>query len=252
MDCRKGLWPVSPDHLPYLKAHNAKGHHILIQPIHHYESYFILADDLNPGHLKAHHQFPDGTWKPGRMIVLTSPENYQVWIHSDRVLSVNEKRFWLRRMNSDPGADPRHRWGRCPGFFNKKEKHRSFDGKYPLAKLIWVDWHHTAHIPHTPVNRMTQDTYHGNVFQHPINAKTIRRSDYGRHNESVTDFVYSLALARRGYSKQLIIARLLDERLEWSHYLGSSRLQQYLERTVSKAIEIVLSTPVKNNSVILK
>ena len=70
------------------------------------------------------------------MIVSTSPENYQIWTHSDRELSVDEKRFWAGCMNSDPGADPRHRWGRCPGFFNRKEKHRSDRDRFPLAKPI--------------------------------------------------------------------------------------------------------------------
>ncbi len=252
LDCSKGLWPASPDHLPYLKAQNAKGHHILIQPAHHHEPFFMLADDLNPAHLKSHHQYPEGKWKPGRMVVSTSPENYQIWIHSDRELSVDEKRFWLARMNSDPGADPRHRWGRCPGFFNRKEKHRSDQDRFPLAKLIWVDWRNTAHIPRPSTLPATQNSSDGYKHKRYMGGKSTRRSDYDRLNESATDFAYSLALARRGYSQKQIIARLLEERLDWSHHLGSSRLQNYLDRTVSKAVEIVRSTPAKNNSVISK
>ena len=159
------------------------------------------------------------------MIVSTSPENYQIWIHSDRELSVDEKRFWLVGMNSDPGADPRHRWGRCPGFFNRKEKHRSDPDPFPLAKLIWVDWRNTAHIPQIPAIHATHNAHHSEPAQHKISGKSIRRSDYDPLNESATDFAYSLALARRGYSQKQIIARLLEERLEWSHHLGSSRLQ---------------------------
>lgn len=250
LDYQRGLWSVSPNHLPYLKAQNANGHHILIQPDH--QPFFMLADDLNPVDLKTYHHYPDGTWKPGRMIVLTSPGNYQVWIHTNRDLPVEEKRYWLRHMHSDPGADPHNRWGRCPGFFNRKDKHRSPTGRFPLAKLIWVDWLHVAQIPPMPTPQLPHHTEQADRPLHPSYATNIRRSDYDRYNESATDFALSLALARKGYSKQQIIEQLLHERRDWTHHLGVSRLNDYLERTVSKAIEIVRSTPNKYNSVISK
>jgi len=55
------------------------------------------------------------------MVVETSSGNYQVWIHSDRPLSLDEKRYWLKRLHNDPGADRNNRWGRYPGFRNRKK-----------------------------------------------------------------------------------------------------------------------------------
>ncbi len=126
----------------YLKAENVRDRHILIQPVE--QDTYLMADDITPEILQRHHKLCNGTWKPGRMVVETSPENFQVWIHAHRPLPLEEKRHWLKKMKSDPGADPCNRWGRCPGFRNRKEKYRDTSGHYPLARLIWVDWKQTA------------------------------------------------------------------------------------------------------------
>ena len=131
--------------IPYLKAENVRDRHILIQPVE--QDTYLMADDITPELLLRHHKLSNGTWKPGRMVVETSPDNFQVWIHAHRPLPLEEKRYWLKIMKSDPGADPCNRWGRCPGFRNRKEKYRDTSGHYPLAKLVWVDWRQTAHIP---------------------------------------------------------------------------------------------------------
>ncbi len=149
LDLDAGRWIVKPDMsaVSYLKAENANGRHILIQPDPELEPYYLLADDLSWSLICLQHRYSDGTWKSGRMIVETSPNNYQAWIHSSRFLSQCEKRYWLRKLRSDPGADPNHRWGRCPGFRNKKKKYLDSDGGYPLSKLIWIDWKRQADIP---------------------------------------------------------------------------------------------------------
>jgi len=138
-------WIVDPKiiHIPYLKAENAQGRHILIQPVS--QSSYLLADDIPPHLLRLHHQFDNGTWKPGRMVVETSPDNYQVWIHSSRFLALDGKRHWLKKLKSDPGADPFNRWGRCPGFSNRKQKYCDASGGYPLARVIWIDWRQQSH-----------------------------------------------------------------------------------------------------------
>jgi len=150
LDLNTGRWIISSavKNIPYLKAENGNGRHILIQPISESSPYYLMIDDLSIQTIQYHHKNHDGTWKPGRMVVETSPDNYQVWIHSNRFLSIAEKRYWLKKLCNDPGADPNNRWGRCPGFRNRKEKHKDSKGGYPLAKLIWVDWKNKALIPH--------------------------------------------------------------------------------------------------------
>ena len=231
LDDAAGRWIVKADvsNIAYLKAENVNGRHILLQPLAAIEPFYLLADDITRHLLSRHHQDFDGAWKPGRMVIETSPENFQVWIHSSRFLPLEEKRYWLKKLNSDPGADPKNRWGRCPGFRNRKVKHRDSEGGYPLSRLIWIDWKNKARIPtlsHQPV---------GGVCR----KKPISRTDYERGNESATDFAYALALARRGHSNDEISDRLVTERSNWMNHMGARKMQTYLSRTIVRARQLV-------------
>ena len=237
LDLQKGLWIVdlAPSRTDYLRAENANGRHILVQPWD--VSCYLLADDLDWSLVCAQHRHPDGAWKPGRMVIETSPQNYQVWIHSQRPLLLMEKRYWLKRLGSDPGADPNNRWGRCPGFRNRKEKHRDESGQYPLSRLIWVDWEKQAQIPrpvaHLPANGSKPLSHHpsgGGV----CHKKEVYRRDFIRGNESTTDFSYALALARRGHNEDEIRRRILSERSSWENHQGAARIDRYLERTIRR------------------
>lgn len=148
LDLKKGLWRLDPhiDKIPCLKAHNAKGRHILMQPLD--QSHYLLVDDLDWITVKRHHQLSNNTWKPGRLVVETfCPQLPGLDPFQSKPLSLQQKRFLLKMLQSDPGADPNNRFGRCPGFRNRKDRHQSPDGKYPLCKLIWIDWLSAAHIP---------------------------------------------------------------------------------------------------------
>ncbi len=238
----KGRWFVKTNtrNLPYLKAENANGRHILIQPNPNIEPYYMLADDICPDLLQKHHMKSDRTWKPGRMIVETSPYNYQVWIHSDRKLSIDEKIHWLNKLKSDPSATPKHRWGRCPGFRNRKEKYETPSGYFPLSKLIWCDWVKKVDIPSVNIHiKNKRVVKHLDHIHHPVSQNTLSRSDYYKGNESITDFSYALALARRGEDVDSIKNKILMERQNWDNHIGHKRINDYLKRTVEKAIKIV-------------
>jgi hypothetical protein len=245
LDMDKGRWIVdpAPSRIGYLKTENANGRHILMQPVD--ESKYLLADDLCWERICRQHRHADQTWKPGRMVVETSPQNYQIWIRSQRPLSLDEKRYWLKRMGSDPGADPNNRWGRCPGFRNRKDKHRSVQGKYPLARLIWIDWATEAQIPETTLNESVTGKPLSHQPQRGIVCckKDIRRSDYERCGESETDFSYALALARRAYPESDIRNRILAERTNWHSHRGVRRTELYLDRTIRRAKTIIEKKP---------
>lgn len=240
LDMEKGRWIVdpAPERLGYLKAENANGRHILMQPLD--ESRYLLADDLCWERICRQHRHA-GMWKPGRMVVETSPQNYQVWIHSQRRLSLPEKRYWLKRLGSDPGADPNNRWGRCPGFRNRKHKHRSQCGQYPLARLIWIDWTREAQIPCTTIETPSPDKPFSR--QPPMGlvccTNNVHRSDYDRDNESATDFSFALALARRGHGEHEIRRRILSERTNWDNHRGNRKVNLYLDRTTRRAKAII-------------
>jgi len=244
LDLNTGRWIISSavKNIPYLKAENGNGRHILIQPISASSPYYLMIDDLSIQTIQYHHKNHDGTWKPGRMVVETSPDNYQVWIHSNRFLFIAEKRYWLKKLCNDPGADPNNRWGRCPGFRNRKEKHKDSKGGYPLAKLIWVDWKNKALIPQ--VKSCCPDNTALLLSPKPLEGgvcldKHISRSDYDKGDESKTDFAYAIALARRNYSKQLIRTCLVQERTNWENHAGCNRKNAYINRTIEYAVAIV-------------
>jgi hypothetical protein len=244
MDAGK-RWMVRPEvsNIAYLKAENTQGRHILIQPA--VQDCYLMADDIAVQLLHSHHQFDNGCWKPGRMIVETSPGNYQVWIHAKRALSLDEKRYWLKKMSSDPGADPYNRWGRCPGFRNRKQKYRNSSGQYPLAKLIWIDWKLQTDIP--KINLPTPPTKPSPLSPLPLeggvcHALKIHRDCYDRGDESATDFAYSLALLRRGASQEEVRNRLLEQRNDWKNHFGERRRDVYLKRTIQRAKSLINST----------
>ncbi|MCP4372282.1 MAG: hypothetical protein GY797_29800 [Deltaproteobacteria bacterium] len=84
LNLKAGRWIKSPklSNIAYLKAQNSRGRHILIQPLPSICQFYFLVDDLNWNRIQNHHRYADLSWKPGRMVIETSPSNYQVWIHS--------------------------------------------------------------------------------------------------------------------------------------------------------------------------
>ncbi len=243
LDFKKGRWIVSADisNIPYLKAENSNGRHIIMQPSLKVEPYFLMVDDINRSTTSSHHKDTADNWKLGRMAVETSPGNYQVWIHSSQPLSLEEKRYWLKKMHNDPGADPKNRWGRCPGFRNRKEKHKDENGGYPLAKLIWIDWKNTADIPHPSNNNL--DSMNTPLSPQPVRGvcqyEPITRSDYASCDESRTDFSCALALMRRGYSDADVSSLILNERTDWQNHTGKLRLNSYLNHTIKNARKLI-------------
>lgn len=229
LDDIKGRWLVEakPSSIAYLKAQNKNGRHILIKPASKAEPYYMLADDLSQELLLRHHQDKNGNFRPGRMIVQTSPGNFQVWIHSSRFLTLEDKQYWLFKLKSDPSAHPNNRFGRCPGFRNRKLKHRDRYGGFPLARLIWIDWTTRAVIP----KYFSPPPPGGDV----CHKNYISRTQYERGDESATDFAYAMALIRKGFSDEAIAQRLMVERSNWENHQGEKRRQDYLSRTIRKA-----------------
>jgi len=222
----------STKEISFLRYMNAKGDHIFMRPRH--EEFYMLVDDISAEDLARDHQAA-GRWKPGRMVVESSPASFQVWIRARRPLGLTEKKYWLAKMGSDPGAAPKSRWGRAPGFRNRKEKHRTSKG-YPLARLVWVDFRHRAFVPDIKIKDDSLSHLPQGGCVSSFDRSGIRRSDYNRRDESRTDFAFALALARRGATPGEIRERIIQERLDWSHHVGKVRKADYLNRTISRVI----------------
>ncbi|BBO86753.1 hypothetical protein DSCO28_73190 (plasmid) [Desulfosarcina ovata subsp. sediminis] len=253
------VWAVAaePKNVNYLKAMNAQGKHIFIRPSFEKESHFMMHDDLDRAGLAKYHQDANGKWKPGRLVVESSPGNYQVWIKTDRPLSVEEKKYWLDKMKSDPGASPLHRWGRAPGFRNRKKKYKTEKG-FPLARFEWIDWKNQAKIPKVEFKKEPDPSKslspsqqrHSQRVSRSTNQELPYRSKYykgvdakGKVMESEQDFAYMLALIRRGVPEDEVKRRVLDERADWSNHEGPRRKDHYLTTTYNAAKAIVEASP---------
>lgn len=243
LDLEIGRWLVDSNRasIPYLKAENAQGRHILMRPDPLIMSYYLMIDDISFELIHKHHRDKSGDWKPGRLVVETSPANYQVWIRLSKPLSLASKRYCLKKFKSDPGADPNMRWGRCPGFRNRKSKYKDEQGGYPLSKLIWIDWKKEA-VPSLKLQAVKEKT--DSFSPQPpkggvCHYKQIKRSNYEKGDESATDFAYILALMRRGCHEDEIRNRILLERKNWFNHGNEQKMKSYLYTTIKKARSIV-------------
>lgn len=67
----------------------------------------------------------------------------------------------------------------------------------------------------------------------------LSRMDYIKNDPSATDFSFVLALLRTGHTEQQIEQRIIMERPDFRNHQGEQRKQQYIERTIKRAKEII-------------
>ena len=114
-----------------LKRMNKAGHNIFMRPTVERESQYLLLDDLDSTKAEQHKQ------RPGRMIIETSPGNYQIWVHFAESLTNDKKTYLINQAGADQGATPNRRWGRSPGFLNRKLKY-NINSRFPWVNLVAV------------------------------------------------------------------------------------------------------------------
>lgn len=112
---------------------NKAGHNIFMRPAAEQESQYLLLDDLNSTKAEQHKQ------RPGRMIIETSPGNYQIWVHFEAALTNKQKTYLINQAGADQGATPERRWGRSPGFANHKHKYNQQSERWKTGRFPWVN-----------------------------------------------------------------------------------------------------------------
>jgi hypothetical protein len=72
-------------------------------------------------------------------VIQTNPGNFQAWLkHAStlpKLLGTLAAQTLARRYHADPSAADWRRFGRLPGFTNRKPKHRRPDGRFPFVQL---------------------------------------------------------------------------------------------------------------------
>ena len=122
--------PQCINRLRYLKYRNANGAHIYFRPSG--ERRFTLLDDLDRAALGT--LTADG-FEPCA-IIETSPGNFQAWFKHRHVLpkaiGTIAAQTLAHRFGADPSAADWRRFGRLPGFTNRKPQHRNAKASFRL------------------------------------------------------------------------------------------------------------------------
>ncbi len=231
--------PAVIEDLRICRDANSRGQDVFVRPTTEKEPYFILIDDIPDQYINAEYN------QSGRLLVASSSTGRQMWLRCNRPLNREEKIYvsenFYAGCDSSAARAPGQRNGRMAGFFNKKPK---YNPNYPVANIIWV----TEGIYEVPfISEEDQAPLRKKADIAPpikisadyvFKANLPRRSDYLTDNESVTDFRFCLALARRKVTRDEIATMLHSERTNWESK-GLDYIDRYIIKTVDKAINLV-------------
>ena len=205
---------------------------ILFSPTPAIASRIIMLDEIDQV-VAAEQKSPDLL---GRLIIESSPSNFQLWLRFDKDLSDDERVSLMRRFSPDKNSATAVRNGRFPGFANKKPKHAS--AGYPFAKIYWCRFGATTPaaldgvLPEIAGREERQPTYAPTPFIPDKNARRMKdrplRDNYDRGDDSSTDFSFGLAMRTwlknnpddnyygSGSIEEILVRAILQERQNWT------------------------------------
>ena len=230
--------------LPYLKYRNANSAHIYIRPTG--ESAYTLLDDLTPATLAL---LAAEGYTPAA-VVETSPGSFQAWLRHAQPLSKELATLAAKTLAEQFGADPSaadwRRFGRAPGFTNRKPQHRNAQGLYPFARLAG---HPGQPFPASKPFRLLLATIQKKAEQERAAVRLSSASRPLRTAGSVTlsrfrtspryagrpaaaDMAFSIAACAQGWAESEIAAALARDYL--SHDSSRTRQAAYIRRPSTK------------------
>jgi hypothetical protein len=233
------------EQLSRLKRHNQRGAHIYFRPSG--EHRFTILDDLDQPALTR--LSADG-FDPCA-VIQTSPGNFQAWLkHAStlpKLLGTLAAQTLARRYHADLSAADWRRFGRLPGFTNRKPKHRRPDGRFPFVQLrshsgrqypMAEAFHHEitalyqTREQQREARRLALSSRQVVTMPSP-SLQNFRTSTRYQNRPAAADFAFCLAALRSGMTDNQI------ERALEHHYLSRdpspSRRAAYLRRTMTKA-----------------
>lgn len=232
--------------LPYLKHRNASGAHIYIRPTG--ESAYTLLDDLTPATLI---RLNVEGYSPAA-VVETSPGNFQAWLRHQQPLSKELGTLAAKTLAADFHADGSaadwRRFGRAPGFTNRKPQHRNAQGLFPFARLVSHDGQPFAAAEqfHTRLLALQHQIDRQNTVRRlcfaarpkrlgfPVSLDRFRSSARYQGRPAAADMAFSIAACSQGWTETDIAAALARDYL--SRDISQARQTAYIRRTVSKAL----------------
>ena len=232
--------------LPYLKYRNVNGAHIYIRPTG--ESPYTLLDDLSA--ITLARLTPEGCAPAA--VVETSPGNYQAWLRHaqplSKALGTLAAKTLAERFDADTSAADWRRFGRAPGFTNRKPQYRTPRGLYPFACLI----SHTGQpLPNADILRSELEALQSRIEEERIalrfnfaarpsrflvlaSLSRFRSSPRYQGRPAAADMAFCIAACAQGWSESDIAAALSRDYL--SRDTNPFRQNTYIRRTLSKAI----------------
>lgn len=239
--------------LPWLRWANANGRHIYVRPAG--EHRMTLVDDLSA---EAIMQMQIEGFEPA-FVVETSPDNFQAWLANElpmgNELATRVARIIALRFDGDvSSADWRH-FGRLAGFTNRKPKYMDAAGRFPFVKACPVPApeHHYSEAA-TVRALAVQELAHERAVEAQERAQRLadarryapRKDDaplpierfwqdprYGG-DFNRADLAWCVHALGRGASVSWVESQLGGRDL--AHKGGARRRQDYIERTVKKAL----------------
>ncbi len=234
--------------LRYLKYRNANGAHIYFRPSG--ERRYTLLDDLS---LAAIASLTAEGFEPCA-VVETSRDNFQGWLKHSRLLTKELGTFaaqlLAQRFGADLSAADWRRFGRLPGFTNRKQQHRTETGLYPFVRLhghtgqrfsvsecfdVEANRLHQAQIAERTLQRMSFLPWRGRASFLALSRFRAAVTYAGR--PAAADMAFSIAAFANGWTQSQVSDALDSEYL--SRHPSPSRRAAYIRRTVSKAMRWV-------------
>jgi len=232
--------------VPWLRMQNADGRNIYVRPKG--EHNLSLVDDLSADAVKR----MKATGFIPAAVIETSPGNFQAWLKHPRQLprelSTMAARKLAEEFGGDRGAADWRHFGRLAGFTNRKPKYMNENGLFPFVRLIealGVEYREGGMLTAAISAQREEDLRLRE--QHPSLA-TIARSP----SKSIEDFrlnpryagdatrvdlAFAIYALSHGSSGDHVAAALRTRDL--SHKGDEKRQNQYVDRTVAKALKAI-------------
>ena len=238
--------------IPWLRHQNRDGRNIYIRPSG--EHNLTLVDDLTQQSVV---EMKRVGFDPA-VVFETSPANYQAWVKHPDVLSKEEGTVATRALATQFGgdfgaADWRH-FGRLSGFTNRKEQYRDgATGLFPFVRLIEANGQgypkETRFIAEVKATveqeRQIRERQSQQMAATMTGGAELKSIDEFRNNAKYggdatrVDLAYAIYALSHGASEAQV-KEVIGSR-DLSHKGNDRRQQEYVDRTVKKACDLMHS-----------